>query len=102
MITHTFHRIQLGKVGMNKDMSLPSMDASFSSIVVPNVITAQLGVLLDFINHTQLYATCVWPTGTGKSVFINTVLNSHLDQKYTNQFKLLSQQKQAQTKHRIK
>ena len=56
------------------------MDASFSSIVVPNVITAQLGVLLDLlITHNFTPLVC-GPTGTGKSVFINTVLNEHLDQ----------------------
>jgi dynein heavy chain len=57
-----------------------SPDAEFSSIVVPNLVTAQLGQLLDLLIRYENPTLVVGPTGTGKSVFIKEVLSHHLDQ----------------------
>ena len=55
-------------------------DAEFSSLVVPNQITAQLGSLLELlITHQHTPLVC-GPTGTGKSVFINQLLNQRINQ----------------------
>ena len=56
------------------------LDAEFSSIVVPNLVTAQLGVLLDLLIRSSFPTLVVGPTGTGKSVFIKQVISHNLDQ----------------------
>ena len=55
-------------------------EAEFSSIVVPNLVTAQLGVMLDLLVRHAFPTLVVGPTGTGKSVFIKQVISHHLDQ----------------------
>eukprot|EP00945_MAST-04E_sp_MAST-4E-sp1_P005163 g5163.t1 len=57
-----------------------SPDAEFSSLVVPNNITAQLGALLGLLLTHEFVPLVCGPTGTGKSAFINQLLNSTLDQ----------------------
>jgi dynein heavy chain len=55
-------------------------EAEFSSIVVPNLVTAQLGQLLGLLINHAFPPLVVGPTGTGKSVFIKQVITLHLDQ----------------------
>jgi dynein heavy chain len=55
-------------------------DEEFSSIVVPNLVTAQLGQILDLLIRYNNPTLVVGPTGTGKSVFIKRVISHNLDQ----------------------
>eukprot|EP00946_MAST-07B_sp_MAST-7B-sp1_P003364 g3364.t1 len=55
-------------------------EAEFSSIVVPNLVTAQLGKLLGLLINHSFPPLVVGPTGTGKSVFVKQVISQHLDQ----------------------
>ncbi len=62
------------------DNSPIAVEAEFSSIVVPNLVTAQLGNLLNLLILHRFPPLVVGPTGTGKSVFIKQVLSQKLDQ----------------------
>ena len=54
--------------------------AEFSSIVVPNVVTAQLGYLLRTVLSNGHPTLVIGPTGTGKSVFIRQIIFQDLPQ----------------------
>ena len=81
------------------DQSLPGMEEQYSSNVA-NVITVQLSVLPIF-NCAQLSATCGGPTGTGKSVFINKVLNEHLDSQHTADSNCIQERQVNQTQDQV-
>ena len=59
--------------------------AAFSSVVVPNVSTAQLDHLLSSCQSSSSFPV-VGPTGTGKSAFVNSLIYEKLPQRSGTRF----------------
>jgi dynein heavy chain, axonemal len=69
------------------DYTIPSMNVSFSDIVVPSIYTAQMEYMLQLLVPKQRNILVCGPTGTGKTTYINHTLNDILSK---SEYKTLS------------
>ena len=54
--------------------------ATYTSIVVPNACSTQIGFMLDLLLKTSKHVLVCGPTGTGKSAYVNDTLTKKLPQ----------------------